>query len=190
MIRWLLDRLALLCLLVTLGVVGNELWQAATAGLGYRVIPLWELWGAIHEESLDGVQVQVEGTSPWLWRTIVLPILLGPAWAVPLGLALLFRILAAFAPRRGRDDGRAVRKPRVPTWQRRAPAPKAPDTASDIEALAEPWPRSPWRRSAAQPTPPKPAKSTTPIDLPKDMKPPLRKAAPSGRRRPTVTRHP
>lgn len=85
-------------------LLGNILLLAALAGFGlevsnaleierYEFIPLGQVWAEIHANSLVGLQTGVEAAWPWLWREIVLPILLWPVWAAPLGLGFLLRLI-------------------------------------------------------------------------------------------------
>ena len=85
----------LLLLLTALAVFGHEVSRAAAGG-GYRLIPGGELWARADANSLVGFQALIEkGVAPWLWSDIVLPVLLGPAWAIPLVPALLLLLLGA-----------------------------------------------------------------------------------------------
>jgi hypothetical protein len=176
-IRWLLNTLGLFCLLATLALVGNELWQAVS-GAGYRIVSLGELWASLHANSLVGLQTRVEAVSPWLWRVILLPILLGPAWAVALGLAVFFRLLAAFAPRRAAQPRR---KHRAPIRRRYAPAPAQPEAAAETTALIQPPAEDVALRESAAPIEPSRGMSQA-------QEQPSR--APSRTRPPTVVRRP
>ncbi len=99
MIRWLFRTLGTLALLAAAAAFGNELQLAASAPT-YRIVPLGELWAWLHANSLIGLQATIESTSPWLWHTSTLPILMGPAWAFPLGLGIVLRMIGGRARRR------------------------------------------------------------------------------------------
>ena len=81
-------------LLIALAVFGHEAHSAATAG-GYRLISGGELWFMFDGNSLVGFQALIEKKlAPWLWSDIVLPVLRGPAWAIPLVPAALLLLLS------------------------------------------------------------------------------------------------
>ena len=81
-------------LLIALAVFGHEVYNAVTAG-GYRLISGGELWFMFDGNSLVGFQALIEkNVSPWLWSDIVLPVLRGPAWAIPLVPAALLLLIA------------------------------------------------------------------------------------------------
>ncbi len=148
MIRWLLRTISRLTLLAAVATFGNELYQAAS-GPGYRIIPLGKLWASLNANSLIGLQAAIEGTSTWLWRTIVLPILLGPAWAIPLGVSLVLFLFAGRARRRadpayGRAIAGVTRALRQHASARRAarPANAAPAEARSPDVAVPPAPRS------------------------------------------------
>ena len=83
----------ILLLLVALAVFGHEVWGAATGG-GYRLISGGELWFQFDGNSLVGFQALIEKKIvPWLWSDVVLPVLRGPAWAIPLVPAALLLVL-------------------------------------------------------------------------------------------------
>ena len=85
--------LALVFLLVFLAVFGHEVYGAITSG-GYRLISGGELWFMFDGNSLVGFQALIEkNVAPWLWSDVVLPVLRGPAWAIPLVPAALLLIL-------------------------------------------------------------------------------------------------
>ena len=80
-------------LLIFLAVFGHEVYNAVGAG-GYRLISGGELWFMFDGNSLVGFQALIEkNISPWLWSDIVLPVLRGPAWAIPLVPAALLLLL-------------------------------------------------------------------------------------------------
>ena len=80
--------------LVFFAALGHEIYKFASAG-GYRLISAGELWARSDANSLVGFQALIEkGAAPWLWSDIVLPVLLGPAWAIPLVPAALLLVLA------------------------------------------------------------------------------------------------
>ena len=80
--------------LVFLAALGHEIYKFASAG-GYRLISAGELWARSDANSLVGFQALIEkGAAPWLWSDIVLPVLIGPAWAIPLVPAALLLVLA------------------------------------------------------------------------------------------------
>ena len=82
-----------LLLLIALAVFGHEVYGAATGG-GYRLISGGELWFRFDGNSLVGLQALIEKKiAPWLWTDIVLPVLRGPAWAIPLVPAALLLVL-------------------------------------------------------------------------------------------------
>ena len=81
-------------LLIALAVFGHEVYNAVTAG-GYRLISGGELWFMFDGNSLVGFQALIEkNVAPWLWSDIVLPVLRGPAWAIPLVPAALLLLIA------------------------------------------------------------------------------------------------
>ena len=89
--------------LVFFAALGHEIYKFASAG-GYRLISAGELWARSDANSLVGFQALVEkGAAPWLWSDIVLPVLLGPAWAIPLVLAALAALLLVLLGRRRRQ---------------------------------------------------------------------------------------
>ena len=82
-----------LLLLIALAVFGHELYSWAGAG-AYRLISGGELWFTFDGNSLVGFQALIEkNVAPWLWSDIVLPVLRGPAWAIPLVPAVLLLVL-------------------------------------------------------------------------------------------------
>ncbi len=75
--------IATVLLLAALAAFGHEIYHAV--GDGYRFIAAGELWARADGNSLVGFQALIEkNAKPWLWSDIVLPVLLAPAWAVPL----------------------------------------------------------------------------------------------------------
>ena len=63
-------------------------------GLGVSS-PRGEIWARIDGNSLVGFQALIEkGVASWLWSDAALPVLLGPAWAIPLVPAVLLLWLA------------------------------------------------------------------------------------------------
>ena len=79
--------------LVFFAALGHEIYGAAT-GSGYRLISGGELWFRFDGNSLVGFQALIEkNIAPWLWSDIVLPVLRGPAWAIPLVPAALLLLL-------------------------------------------------------------------------------------------------
>lgn len=90
--RRLFRALSTLALLAAVAAFGHEL-QLSASGPTYRIVALGELWAWLHANSLIGMQAAIEGASPWLWRAIALPILMGPAWAFALGLGIVLRVL-------------------------------------------------------------------------------------------------
>ena len=84
--------LGLVLLLVALAVFGHEVYRAIGDG-GYRLISGGELWFKFDGNSLVGFQALIEkNIAPWLWSDVVLPVLRGPAWAIPLVPALLLLV--------------------------------------------------------------------------------------------------
>ena len=91
----LLRGLGWLLLLIALGAWGYEAVMALI-DWEYRIIAGGELWSQLGRNSLVGFQALIEKQIwPWLWWNIALPILRGPAWAIPLVpgavLIVLFR---------------------------------------------------------------------------------------------------
>ena len=85
--------LGFILLLVALAVFGHEVYRAIGDG-GYRLISGGELWFKFDGNSLVGFQALIEkNIAPWLWSDIVLPVLRGPAWAIPLVPAVLLLLL-------------------------------------------------------------------------------------------------
>lgn len=108
--RALLRLLAAICFLAALAGFGLEASNAIEIG-HYEFIPLGEVWVEINANSLIGLQTGVEAAWPWLWREIVLPILLGPVWAAPLGLWFLLRLLGRRSrPRSGSRKSERVKR--------------------------------------------------------------------------------
>lgn len=94
--RRLFRALSTLALLAAVAAFGHEL-QLSASEPTYRIVALGELWAWLHANSLIGLQAAIEGASPWLWRAIALPILMGPAWAFALGLGIVLRVLGGRA---------------------------------------------------------------------------------------------
>ena len=85
--------IAILFLLAALGLFAYEI-VGAISGDGYNLITGGELWADIHANSLVGFQALIEkNISPWLWREILLPILLAPAWAIAVVPGLLLALI-------------------------------------------------------------------------------------------------
>ena len=81
-------------LVVALAALCHEAYAAVGAG-AWRFIAGGEIWARIDGNSLVGFQALVEkGVAPWLWSDVALPILLAPAWAIPLVPAVLLLWLA------------------------------------------------------------------------------------------------
>ena len=90
----------LVLLLIALAVFGHEVYSAAGGG-GYRLISGGELWFRFDGNSLVGFQALIEkNIAPWLWSDIVLPVLRGPAWAIPLVPGALLLLLGLGRRRR------------------------------------------------------------------------------------------
>ncbi len=84
---------AVFFLLSALGLFTYEIVGALSGGR-YALVAGGELWARIHANSLVGFQGLIEkNISPWLWREIVLPALLAPAWAIAVLPGLLFALL-------------------------------------------------------------------------------------------------
>jgi hypothetical protein len=76
-------------LLLALGAFGYEVYAAVTNET-YRFVTAGEIWVKLDGNSLVGFQALIEkNVAPWLWSDIVLPVLLGPVWAIPLVPAVL-----------------------------------------------------------------------------------------------------
>lgn len=89
LLRWL----GWLLLFVALGTWAYEAIMALIEW-DYRVIAGGELWARAGRNSLVGFQAFIEKQIwPWLWWNIVLPILQGPAWAIPLVPGFLLIVL-------------------------------------------------------------------------------------------------
>jgi ABC-type phosphate transport system permease subunit len=58
-----------------------------------RLTLLGEFWNDIHQASQQAVRIMVEGTSPWLWNSVVKVILNQPVWAVMGVLGILLLLL-------------------------------------------------------------------------------------------------
>ena len=81
-------------LAVALAALCHEAYAAVGTG-AWRFIAAGEIWARIDGNSLVGFQALVEkGIAPWLWSDAALPVLLGPAWALPLVPAVLLLWLA------------------------------------------------------------------------------------------------
>jgi hypothetical protein len=50
-----------------------------------------ETWAAIHQQSLMAAQAAVEKSAPWLWSTVIFPVIQQPTWLVlgTLGFVLI-----------------------------------------------------------------------------------------------------
>ena len=93
---------ASLLLLAALGLFAYEIVGAISGG-GDDLFAGGKLWHEIHANSLIGFQALIEkNISPWLWGEIVLPILLGPAWAIA---AVPGLVLALVCRRRRKKQG-------------------------------------------------------------------------------------
>ncbi len=85
---WILIVAAVVALVV-------EIFGSIVAG-SYQFLVLAQVWAWISTNSLVGFQALVEKSiDPWLWSSVILPVLITPAWIV-LGivgglLAFLFR---------------------------------------------------------------------------------------------------
>lgn len=82
-------------------------WQAAQ-GTGFHATSAGELWHRIDAASLNLTQAVTERyVSPALWSGVILPLLLAPAWAVALGKAGFFALIALILHRlsRARETG-------------------------------------------------------------------------------------
>jgi len=91
--------IAVLFLIATLGLFAYEIVGVIIGG-SYNSLASGELWARVHANSLVGFQALIEkNTFPWLWREVLLPILLAPAWAIT-ALPGLFIILLCHTRRR------------------------------------------------------------------------------------------
>ena len=85
--------IAVVFLLAALGLFAYEIVGAISGG-SYDLISGGKIWASIHANSLVGFQALIEkNVSPWLWREIILPILLGPAWAIAAVPGLVLAVL-------------------------------------------------------------------------------------------------
>ena len=90
----ILRLLGLAGLLVALAVFGHEVYRAIDDG-GYRLISGGELWREAHANSLVGFGALIErDIAPWLLSDVVVPVLSGPAWAIPLVPGFLLFVVA------------------------------------------------------------------------------------------------
>ena len=81
-------------LAVAFAALCHEAYAAVGAG-AWRFIAAGEIWARIDRNSLVGFQALIEkGVASWLWSDAALPVLLGPAWAIPLVPAVLLLWLA------------------------------------------------------------------------------------------------
>lgn len=161
--------LSLILLLGGLAVLGHEF--ATTSATGpYRIIPIGELWYKIDANSLVGLQGVIERTSPWLWSTIVQPILIGaPAWVIPLALG----VLGLLACRRRRQPGE-----RVPLQQ--AARHYVLETVAALRSA----------KTAAPPADHTPTTEPTSVDAPQATMVATGSAGPKRKIEPTVVRRP
>jgi len=84
---------ASLLLLAALGLFAYEI-VGVISGAGYNLVAGGTLWAEIHTNSLIGFQALIEkNIYPWLWGEIILPILLGPAWAIAAVPGLLLALV-------------------------------------------------------------------------------------------------
>ena len=68
--------------LVGIAVLGYEVISGLIAP-EYRVVALGELWFKIDAGSLNALQAGIQRyVAPWLWDSVMLPILQFPAWTV------------------------------------------------------------------------------------------------------------
>jgi len=92
-LAWIVFVLAL----VAAGRDGLMLWESGT----YNPVRLGEIWYALDGGSLNLVQAVIERyIHPFLWQSIIFPLLYWPAWAVLTGFAVALAVL--FGRRRRR----------------------------------------------------------------------------------------
>lgn len=90
----MLRTLANIFAVITLALLALEVF-ALVAGGGWSPLSFGELWYRVHPGSLQLLQPAVERhLHPGLWDPYMQTVLIGPAFAVPLGLSVLFYALA------------------------------------------------------------------------------------------------
>jgi hypothetical protein len=50
------------------------------AGNAFAFTNVRDLWATIHSASLAAAQPAVERSVPWLWETVLVPVLIAPSW--------------------------------------------------------------------------------------------------------------
>ncbi len=89
-----LRMVALFFIGVALGIVAADIVDFVQTG-GWAQTLLGEAWAKLHIKSLNGFQVIIQReeylNAPWIWDTLVTPVLLSPLWIGPLliGIVLL-----------------------------------------------------------------------------------------------------
>jgi hypothetical protein len=92
--------IAWIFLLLALVAAGRDGLHFYETGI-YSAVTLGEVWYALDQGSLTLVQAASERyTHPFLWRGILLPLLVWPAWAVLAGAAVIFGLLFGRRSRR------------------------------------------------------------------------------------------
>ncbi len=63
----------------------------ALALLGPPGLPLGQLMFMIDHDVMDGLRSVIEGhISAWVWNSVIVPLLVRPAWLVPASFGLIF----------------------------------------------------------------------------------------------------
>ena len=92
--------IAWVLLLLALAAAGRDGLHFYATGV-YSAVTLGEIWYAAHQASLAMIQAASERYAPaFLWRGLVLPLLVWPAWAVLAGAAVIFGLLFGRSRRR------------------------------------------------------------------------------------------
>ena len=108
LIGWIFRLLAWACVAAGVGLLFYALLPMFRENQPFKPEPLGKIWSDVHQESLLLLQPAIERhIAPWLWSSIIQPILEAPAFVVFLIVGLILWFLTA--RRRDRkaneDDG-------------------------------------------------------------------------------------
>ena len=85
--------IALLFALGGLAALGLDLWAWQATG-GWRPQALGQLWFALDRESLNISQAAIQRhLHPFLWDSVIRPVLLWPVWIPPFAVAIVLYVI-------------------------------------------------------------------------------------------------